>query len=190
MENILMDFEFKATYNREDFDAFFFALPRKWGNRVLSVLKIVAYLFAILFWITAARVLFAAFIGYTIIESFQMVLVTIPFVLLITLGGFWFFRKAKVGFSGHAMWKAYSDKGKELLYSFHKEYFIGAQSGKELKSKYDTVVLLREDKNAFYLFTAPIMAHIIPKRVLQHNIDTFRTYIEAATSLKTEEVHQ
>ena len=172
MENILMDFEFKATYNREDFDAFFFALPRKWGNRVLSVLKIVAYLFAILFWITAARVLFAAFIGYTIIESFQMVLVTIPFVLLITLGGFWFFRKAKVGFSGHAMWKAYSDKGKEL------------------KSKYDTVVLLREDKNAFYLFTAPIMAHIIPKRVLQHNIDTFRTYIEAATSLKTEEVHQ
>ena len=76
--------------------------------------------------------------------------------------------------------KLYSDKG---TLTFDENGITDISEDKELKTPYSTVTQLCTGNNALYIYFSPIIAYIVPVRLLDDNSDEFKTFLERKTGL-------
>lgn len=77
--------------------------------------------------------------------------------------------------------KLYSNKGTII---FDDKLITDMSEDKELKTPYSTVTKLCTGNGALYIYISPIMAFIVPTRLLNNNTEEFKTFLESKTGLK------
>lgn len=177
-------FEIKTVYSREDLEGFYDAIlsGRKSFRISRNVIKVAATFVAILFWILAALVLIASLF----IEDLPALLPTLPLSAGTALLGWWIFSMGNWKFRSKAVWKAYPNKGEQLLFRFSPDGLLSTQGYTESKISYAGITRLCEDSQRLYLFTSPQVAYILPKRDFAEQVDAFREFICASTGLQME----
>lgn len=76
--------------------------------------------------------------------------------------------------------KLYSNRGTII---FDEDGITDISPDKELKTPYSTVTQICTGNGALYIYFSPIMAYIVPTRLLNNNHEEFRTFLENKTGL-------